>query len=47
MIINNGLKINNKTVSSDKEIIAVNSLDQDNNIKISHGKKKHVIVKVT
>jgi tyrosyl-tRNA synthetase len=46
MIGNNGLKINNRVISDEKEIININNLDQDNNIKISHGKKQHVIVKI-
>ena len=47
MIKNNGLKINNKVVTDEKQIIKLTSFDQDNNMKVSHGKKQHVIVKLT
>ena len=46
MIKNNGLKINNEVVTDEKKIINKNSFDQDNNMKVSHGKKQHVIVKI-
>ena len=46
MIKNNGLKINNEVVTDEKKIIDQNDFDQDNNLKISHGKKQHVIVKI-
>ena len=46
MIKNNGLKINNEAVSDEAKIIDQNDFDQDNNLKISHGKKQHVIVKI-
>jgi len=46
MIKNNGLKINNEVVSEETKIINQNNFDQDNNMKISHGKKQHVIVKI-
>ena len=45
-IKNNGLKINNETVGDEKKIISQDNFDQDNNIKVSHGKKQHVIVKI-
>ena len=47
MIKNNGLKINNEIVTDEGKIIDQNDFDQDNNMKISHGKKQHVIVKIT
>jgi len=47
MIKNNGLKINNETVTDENKIIYQNNFDQDNSIKVSHGKKQHVIVKIT
>jgi tyrosyl-tRNA synthetase len=47
MIKNNGLKINNEVVADEAKIIDQNDFDQDNNLKISHGKKQHVIVKIT
>ena len=46
MIKNNGLKINNEVVTDEKKIIDQNYFDQDNNMKVSHGKKQHVIVKI-
>jgi len=46
MIKNNGLKINNEVVTDEKKIIDLNNFDQDNNMKVSHGKKQHVIVKI-
>ena len=46
MIKNNGLKINNEVLTDESKIINISNFDQDNNIKISHGKKQHVIVKI-
>jgi len=46
MIKNNGLKINNEVVTDETKIINQNHFDQDNNMKVSHGKKQHVIVKI-
>ena len=46
MIQNNGLKINNVVITDDKKIIDQKSFDKENNIKVSHGKKQHVIVKI-
>jgi len=46
MIKNNGLKINNKTETDENKIFQQNDFDQNNTMKISHGKKQHVIVKI-
>ena len=46
MIKNNGLKINNEVVTDETKIIDQNNFDQDNNLKVSHGKKQHVIIKI-
>ena len=46
MIKNNGLKINNETISDENKIFYVSSFDQTNGMKVSHGKKQHVIVKI-
>jgi len=46
MIKNNGLKINNQILTDESKIINVSDFDQDNNMKVSHGKKQHVIVKI-
>ena len=46
MIKNSGLKINNKTETNENKIFRLNDFDQDKCIKVSHGKKQHVIVKI-
>ena len=46
MIKNNGIRINNEIVQDEKKIIDENNFDKDSNMKVSHGKKQHVIVKV-
>ena len=46
MIKNNGLKINNEVITDESKIINQDNFDQDNNIKVSHGKKQHVIVTI-
>ena len=46
MIKNNGLKINNKIVTDEKKIINQNDFDENDNLKISHGKKQHVIISI-
>jgi len=46
MIKNNGLKINNELVTDESKIIYQNNFDSDNRMKVSHGKKQHVIVKI-
>ena len=46
MIKNNGIRINNEIVQDEKKIIDENNFDQDSNMKVSHGKKQHVIVKI-
>ena len=47
MIKNNGLKINNQTIDDENKIFYASSFEQDNSMKVSHGKKQHVIVKIT
>ena len=46
MIKNNGLKINNEVITDENKIINQNNFDQNNSMKVSHGKKQHVIVKI-
>jgi tyrosyl-tRNA synthetase len=46
MIKNNGLKINNEIVNDETKMIDRSDFDQNNNMKVSHGKKQHVIVKI-
>ena len=46
MIKNNGLKINNELINDEAKIFYQNNFDQDNSLKVSHGKKNHVIIKI-
>ena len=46
MIKNNGLKINNKIVESDGKIINQSNFDENGNMKVSHGKKQHMLIKI-
>ena len=46
MIKNNGLKINNEAISDENKIFYEDSFNQNNGMKVSHGKKQHVIVKI-
>jgi len=46
MIKNNGLKINNIPETDENKIFHQNDFDQNNSMKVSHGKKQHVIVKI-
>ena len=46
MIKNNGLKINNETISDENKIFYEDSFNQNNGMKVSHGKKQHVILKI-
>ena len=46
-IKNKGIKINNLTVEDEKLNISSNSFESQNYIKLSHGKKNHVIIKIT
>ena len=46
MIKNRGIKINNETIENDKFNISLNNFDKENFLKLSHGKKNHVILKV-
>ena len=41
-----GIKINDKLIKSEKEIIELKDFNENNCIKISHGKKKHFIIKL-
>ncbi len=47
MIKNKGLKINNETANEENKVFYENDFDQNNGMKVSHGKKQHVIVKIT
>ena len=46
MIKNKGIKVNNEIIESDKFNISLNNFGQQNFLKLSHGKKNHVIVKI-
>jgi tyrosyl-tRNA synthetase len=46
MIKNNGLRINNEIVTEEAKIIHIKNFDEKGNIKVSHGKKQHIIIKV-
>ena len=39
-------KINNEVITDEAKIIDMNNFDENNNLKVSHGKKQHVIVKI-
>jgi len=41
-----GIKINNKLVGSEKKIIEVSDFKENNCIRVSHGKKKHFIIRL-
>ena len=43
---NNGIKINDIMTSDDKRIIVLDDFKENSCIKISHGKKKHFIIKL-
>ncbi|MGZ5960177.1 MAG: S4 domain-containing protein, partial [Rhizomicrobium sp.] len=45
LIANNGLKINDVTVSDPKLVVARSDVTPDGVVKLSSGKKKHVLVK--
>ena len=46
MIKNNGLKINNEIINDETKIIDQDNFDENNNMKVSHGKKQHVIIRI-
>jgi len=46
-IKNKGIKINNETIEDDKKIISIHNFNNENFLKLSHGKKNHVIVKIS
>ena len=46
MIKNNGLRINNEVMTDEKKIIDQSNFVENNSLKVSHGKKQHVIVKI-
>ena len=46
MIKNKGIKINNEPVENEKYNISLSNFSQNNFLKLSHGKKNHVIFKI-
>ena len=46
-IKNKGIKINNSTVTDEKLIISKTDFENNDYLKLSHGKKKHIIVKIS
>ena len=46
MIKNKGIKVNNEIIENDKFNISLNNFNQENFLKLSHGKKNHVIIKI-
>ncbi len=46
-IKNKGIKVNNEAVEDEKLNISLNNFNKDNLLKLSHGKKNHVIIKIT
>ena len=46
MIKNSGLRINNEIISDETKIINQSNFVENNSIKVSHGKKQHVILKI-
>ena len=45
-IKNKGIKLNNNTVEDEKKIISFSDFEGKDYLKLSHGKKKHVIIKI-
>ena len=45
-IKNKGIKINNETVEDEKLNLSIDKFDDKNILKISHGKKRHVLLKL-
>ena len=46
IIKNKGIRLNNEIVESEKAKISINDFNKDNLVKLSHGKKHHVIIKI-
>ena len=45
-IKNKGIKINNETIEDDKKNISINDFNTENFLKLSHGKKNHMKIKI-
>ena len=46
MIKNNGLKINNELITDETKVFYQDNFDLEHGLKVSHGKKQHVIVEI-
>ena len=46
MIKNKGIKVNNIPVENDQFNVSLNNFEKENYLKLSHGKKKHVIFRI-
>jgi len=46
LIKNKGIRLNNEIVENEKAKISINNFNKDNLVKLSHGKKNHIIVKI-
>ena len=46
MIKNKGIKINNVTIDNEKKIISIKDFKENNMLKLSLGKKKHIVFKI-
>ena len=47
MIKNRGIKVNNESIEDEKFNISLNNFNKEKFLKLSHGKKNHVIFKIT
>ena len=45
-IKNKGIRVNNNIVESDKFNVSLEDFNKENILKLSHGKKNHVIIKI-
>ena len=46
MIKNKGIKVNNIPIENDQFNVSLNNFEKENFLKLSHGKKKHVIFRI-
>ncbi len=46
MVKNKGIKINNVTIDNEKKIISIKDFKENNMLKLSLGKKKHIVFKI-
>ena len=46
IINNNGIRIDNKIIENDKVLITINHFNENNLLKLSLGKKNHIVIKI-